>query len=326
MKLLINGIWHSNALLQESDSIEKGTFRSFVSADGSSGFKAEPSRYHLYVSFACPFAHRTILVHKLKKLEDVVSMSVLSPDWGDLNGWIFGGWNDATPDLVNGCFALHQIYTKAKSDFTGRVTVPVLWDKKLSTIVNNESAEIMRMLNNEFKAFTTADINFYPVALQTEIDLMNTFVVNRINVGVYNAGFAKTQADYDVAINVLFEALDELDIRLLSTPYLLGEQLTEADLRLFVTLVRFDVVYYGALKCNLRRLVDYPNLWDYTRRIYNLSGVAETVKFDHIKRHYYDTYEGVIDRRIIPRGPILDWSYPFQTMLHTSLDLVQQTD
>lgn len=308
MKLLIDGIWHADVPLLEGDSIQKGAFRSRISADGASDFQAEPDRYHLYVSFACPFAHRTILVRQLKGLNDVISMSVLSPDWGSSNGWVFGGWSDTTPDPVNGYDALHQVYTKAKPDFTGRVTVPVLWDKKLGTIVNNESAEIMRMLNSEFNAFVKADIDFYPIALQTKIDEMNAFVA-RVNVGVYNAGFAKSQAEYDAALDMLFEALDMLEVRLTQTPYLIGNRLTEADLRLFVTLVRFDIAYYGALNCNLQRLVDYPNLWNYTRSLYHLAGVTETVKFDHIKRHYYDTYEGVINRRIIPRGPILDWRH-----------------
>lgn len=308
MKLLINGVWHSNFQLSEGEKIQKGAFRSHVSADGDSGFKAEPNRYHLYVSFACPFAHRTILVHRLNQLQDVISMSVLSPDWGSPHGWVFGGWSDATPDTVNGCDYLHQVYVQAKPDFTGRVTVPVLWDKKLGTIVNNESAEIMRMLNNEFNAFVDTNVDFYPQALRTEIDEMNAFVADCINLGVYNAGFSKTQAEYDAAVEVLFQALDTLEVRLSNTRYLVGDRLTEADLRLFVTLVRFDVAYYGALNCNLHRLVDYPNLWDYTRYLYHLPGIAETVKFDHIKRHYYDTYEGVIDRRIIPKGPILDWN------------------
>ncbi|MEP0919794.1 glutathione-dependent reductase [Leptolyngbya sp. DQ-M1] len=207
MKLLIDGIWHSNGQLK-GDSIGIGSFRSHVSADGTSDFQVEPNRYHLYVSYACPFAHRTILVRQLKRLDDVISMSVLSPDWGSPDGWVFGGWSDTTPDTVNGCTALHQVYTKAQPDSTGRVTVPVLWDKKLGAIVNNESADIMRMLNNEFNAFAEANIDLYPAALRTEIDQINAFVASRINIGVYNAGFAKTQAQYDEAINSLFNALD----------------------------------------------------------------------------------------------------------------------
>jgi len=306
MKLLIDGVWHSHTQFQ-GDTIQKGGFQSRVCAAGTSEFPAEAGRYHLYVSFACPFAHRTILVRQLKHLHDVISMSVLSPDWGGPEGWVFGGWKDATLDMVNGYHALHQVYTQAQSNFTGRVTVPVLWDKKLGTIVNNESAEIMRMLNNEFNAFTTVDLDLYPVQWRSEIDAVNALVSSQINTGVYHAGFAKTQVDYDQAIDRLFKALDTLEECLSKTHYLVGNQLTEADLRLFTTLVRFDVAYYGALNCNLRRLTDYPNLWNYTRHIFHLPGVAETVKFDHIKRHYYDTYEGVINRRIIPKGPLLDW-------------------
>jgi glutathionyl-hydroquinone reductase len=310
MKLLVNGVWHSDFQPLEGERIQTGSFREIISADGSSGFKAESNRYHLYVSFACPFAHRTILARKLKQLESVISMSVLSPDWGDPNGWIFGNWNDTTPDTINGCDYLHQVYVKAKSDFTGRVTVPVLWDKQTGTIVNNESADILRMLATEFDAFGNARLNLCPQKLLVEIDDINAFVSDRINIGVYKVGFASSQADYDAAIEQLFDALDILETRLSGKQYLVGDSLTEADIRLFVTLVRFDVAYYGALNCNLRHLTDYPNLWNYTRHIYHLPNVAETVKFDHIKRHYYDTYEGVINRRIIPTGPILNWSIP----------------
>lgn len=319
MKLLVNGVWHSNhpdseTLRAERDRIRTHFFRSQITADGSSGFKAERDRYHLYVSYACPFAHRTILVRKLKKLEDVISISVLNPDWGSPQGWVFGGWPESTPDTVNGREYLYQIYQQAKPDFTGKVTVPVLWDKQQGTIVNYESAEIMRMLNNEFNAFGDATVNFYPQELQAEIDEVNAFVANRVNSGVYNAGFASTQANYDVAIDVLFDALDTLEARLTKRQFLVGDRLTEADLRLFVTLVRFDVAYYSALNCNLQRLVDYPNLWNYTRRIYHLPGIAETVKFDHIKRHYFDTHEGVVNRRIVPKGPIVDFNLPLESV------------
>ncbi len=319
MKLLINGSWHSNhfdstELRDESDRIRVQFFRSWVTADGSSGFKAEPDRYHLYVSYACPFAHRTILIRKLRKLENVISMSVLNPDWGSPQGWIFGGWPESTLDTANGHEYLYQVYLQAKPDFTGKVTVPVLWDKQRRTIVNYESAEIMRMLNNEFNAFGHPTVDFFPLNLRPEIDEVNVFVAERVNIGVYNAGFASTQAKYDQAINVLFDGLDTLESRLSNRQFLVGDRLTEADLRLFVTLVRFDVAYYSALNCNVRRLVDYPNLWNYTRRIYNLPGVAETVKLDHIKRHYFDKHEGVINRRIIPKGPTVDFSLPLTSM------------
>jgi putative glutathione S-transferase len=320
MKALVNGVWHSNhpdsqALRAEREHIRAQFFRSWITADGSSGFKAEPDRYHLYVSYACPFAHRTILVRKLKQLESVISMSVLNPDWGGPAGWVFGGWSDTTLDTVNGHDYLYQVYLQAKPDFTGKVTVPVLWDKQRGTIVNYESAEIMRMLNNAFDGFADATIDLYPLELRAEIDQTNAFVGDRVNNGVYSAGFASTQEKYDVAIERLFDALDVLEVRLSDRPFLVGDRLTEADLRLFVTLVRFDTVYYGALNCNIRRLVDYPNLWQYTRRIYQRPGVAETVKFDHIKRHYYDTHEGLINRRLIPKGPLVDFSLPPETVL-----------
>jgi putative glutathione S-transferase len=319
MKLLINGVWHSNhpdskELRTERERVRSQFFRSWITADGSSGFKAESGRYHLYVSYACPFAHRTILVCKLKKLEDVISMSVLNPDWGSPNGWVFGGWADSTLDTVNGHDLLYQAYLQAKPDFTGKVTVPVLWDKQQGTIVNYESAEIMRMLNNEFNAFGDATVDFYPQDLRSEIDEVNAFVAERVNNGVYNAGFASTQAKYDAAVDVLFDALNTLEARLSNHQFLVGDRLTEADLRLFVTLVRFDVAYYGALNCNVRRLVDYPNLWNYTRRIYHLPGVAETVNFNHIKRHYYDTHEGLVNRRIVPKGPTVDFSLPLYSV------------
>lgn len=312
MKALINGTWYPNhsddaELQAERSRIRTQFFRSWITADGSSGFKAEPDRYHLYVSYACPFAHRTILVRRLKKLENVISMSVLNPDWGSPQGWVFGGWSESTLDTVNGHQYLYQVYQQAKPDFTGKVTVPVLWDKKLRTIVNYESAEIMRMLNNEFNAFGDATVDLYPQELRADIDEVNAFVADHVNNGVYNAGFASTQSKYDVAINVLFDALDTLEARLSNRQFLVGDRLTEADLRLFVTLVRFDVAYYSALNCNVRRLVDYPNLWNYTRRIYHLPDVAETVKLDHIKRHYFDTHEGVVNRRIVPFGPAVDF-------------------
>jgi putative glutathione S-transferase len=307
MKLLVNGIWHSDFQPLAGARIPSGSFREFISADGSSGFKAERDRYHLYVSYACPFAHRTILARKLKGLENVISMSVLSPDWGSPNGWVFGNWQDTTPDPINGFDYLHQVYTQAKPDFTGRVTVPVLWDQKTGTIVNNESADILRMFVTEFNGLGNANVDLYPQNLRAEIDHINAFVADRINIGVYKVGFASSQADYDREIDPLFDALDTLETRLSGKQYLVGERFTEADIRLFVTLIRFDVAYYGALNCNLRHLTDYPNLWNYTRRIYQLPGIAETVKFDHIKRHYFDTYEGVINRRIVPKGPMIDF-------------------
>jgi putative glutathione S-transferase len=314
MKLLIKGVWQANhpdsaELQAERNQVRAQFFRDWITADGSSGYKAEPDRYHLYISYACPYAHRTILIRKLKKLETVISMSVLSPDWGGPQGWRFGDWTEATADDVNGYDYLYQVYQQAKPDFTGKVTVPVLWDKQEGTIVNYESAEILRMLNTEFNAFGDASVDFYPRELRAGIDQLNSFIGDRISDGVYHAGFASTQEAYDTAVDQLFESLDSLEQRLGQQPYLLGDRITEADLRLFTTLVRFDVVYYTALRCNIRRLVDYPNLWNYTRRIYHLPGVAETVKFDHIKRHYFDTYEGIINHRIIPKGPEVDFGW-----------------
>lgn len=312
MKLLINGVWYSNhpdspELRTERNQVRAQFFRNWITADGSSDYKAESGHYHLYVSYACPYAHRTILIRKLKQLETVISMSVLNPDWGEPQGWVFGGWTEATTDEVNGHDYLYQVYQQAKSDFTGKVTVPVLWDKQKKTIVNYESAEILRMLNTEFNAFGDASVDFYPKELRAEIDQLNAIIGDRVNDGVYHAGFASTQEGYDAAIDGLFDALDALENRLVDRSYLVGDRFTEADLRLFTTLVRFDLVYYTALRCNVRRLADYPNLWNYARRIYHLPGVAETVKFDHIKRHYFDTHEGLINHRIIPKGPTVNF-------------------
>jgi glutathionyl-hydroquinone reductase len=312
MKLLIDGIWYPNQLDSDELRVRRAQererfFHNYVTADGSSGFKAESGRYHLYVSYACPWAHRTILLRQLKKLEDVISMSVLDPDWGGPNGWVFSNSNDCIPDTANGYDFLHQVYTQAKPDYTGKVTVPVLWDKLQRTIVNNESSEIIRMLNSEFDAFGDASVDLYPQELRAEIDEINAFVFERVNMGVYKAGFASSQDAYETAVDVLFDALDTLEVRLSDRQFLVGDRFTEADIRLFVTLVRFDAVYYGALNCNLRRLVDYPNLWNYTRRLYHLPGVADTVKLEHIKRHYYDIHEGLINRRIVPKGPLLDF-------------------
>ena len=310
MKAMIDGIWYDK--LPEGAQVKLAheqisSFRRWITADGSSGFKAEPERYHLYVSYACPWAHRTILVRMLKRLEKVISISVLDPDWGSANGWVFGNRADCTSDLVNGCDFLHQIYALAKPSYTGRVTVPVLWDTQTGTIVSNESADIIQMLNAEFNQFSSTNLDLYPLALRSEIARMNEMIHDCINTGVYRAGFARTQAEYNHTVILLFDTLDTLNSHLHNKVYLVGNCLTEADIRLFVTLVRFDVVYYGALNCNLHRLVDYPHLWQYTSRLYQLPGVAETVKFDHIKRHYYDIYEGIINCRIVPMGPSISF-------------------
>lgn len=310
IKRLVDGVWYPEVSDRIAATVGRSEtrWRNWVTADGLSGFRPEPGRYHLYVSYACPFAHRTLIIRKLKKLENVISVSVVNPYWGQPHGWTFSDCDGCTADAVNGFDYLHQVYTKAKPDYTGKVTVPLLWDKTQHTAVNNESADIIRMLNREFDAFGDATVDFYPEHLQRGIDDANRFVQRYVNTGVYRAGFARTQEMYDSAVDELFEALDELEVRLSHQRYLIGDRITEADWRFFPTLVRFDTVYHGALNCNLRRLVDYPNLWRYTRELYHVPGVAETVRFDHIKRHYYDHYTGIINRMIVPKGPTLDFS------------------
>jgi putative glutathione S-transferase len=311
MKAMIEGLWRTD--LEPTPAYraaaERARFRSWVRADGSSAFAPEPGRYHVYVSYACPFAHRTLLGRALLGLEEVVSVSVLDPDWGGPLGWAFGSPPAATPDHVNGMASLPEVYRKANPRFTGKVTVPALWDRERATIVNNESAEILRMFEVEFRALHTAAVDPYPQPLRTEIDEVNAFVGPRVNGGVYRAGFAATQGAYDAAVRDLFTALDALEARLATRRFLVGDRLTEADLRLFPTLVRFDVAYYGALRCNLKRLADYPHLLAYTRRILALPGVAATVKLDHVKRHYWDDHD-MINRRIVPIGPAVDFEEP----------------
>ena len=307
MKAMVDGIWHTDAqpTPEWRAAAERARFSGRISADGSSGFAAEPGRYHLYISYACPFAHRTLLARRLLGLEGAISLSVLDPDWSGPDGWVFNDGPLATPDHVNGCATLPEVYRLADPRFTGKVTVPVLWDRARGTIVNNESAEIMRMLATEFRAIGRPEVDLYPEPLRAEIDRLNAFVGPRINGGVYRAGFAATQEAYDAAVLDLFAALDVLEEQLSGRQYLAGERLTEADLRLFPTLIRFDVAYYGALRCNLRRLVEYPCLFAYTRRLYHLPGIAETVRLDHVKRHYWDDH-AMINRRIVPIGPTLD--------------------
>ena len=308
MKAMVDGVWRTDveATPAYRAAAERWRFRDWVSADGSSDYRAAPGRYHLYVSYACPFAHRTLLGRALLGLEEAISISVLDPDWGGPTGWVFGAPPAATPDHVNGLASLPEVYRKASPHFTGRVTVPALWDRDRATIVNNESAEILRMLETEFRAFADPRIELYSEALRAEIEEINAFVGPRVNGGVYRAGFAPTQEAYDAAVIDLFAALDALEAHLGSCDFLVGERLTEADLRLFPTLVRFDVAYYGALRCNLKRLVDYPRLHAYTRRIWALPKVAETVRLDHVKRHYWDDHE-MINRRIVPIGPKVEF-------------------
>ena len=286
---------------------QESIFRNWVTASGESGYLAEPDRYHLYVSLACPWAHRTVIFRKLKKLEGVISLSVVDPI-RDHRGWRFTGSEGEFPDEINGFSLLSEAYLKSDPSFDGRVTVAVLWDKKTQRIVNNESSEIIRMLNAEFNAFTESTIDYYPVELREEIDEINAFVYTNINNGVYRTGFATTQAAYEKAFTALFATLDNLEERLSGQSYLLGNQITEADWRLFTTLVRFDAVYYSHFKCNQKRLVDYLHLWRYTRNLYQVPGVADTVNMDHIKRHYYGTHASLNPTGIVPKGPEIDFT------------------
>ncbi len=282
-----------------------------ITADGSSGFKAEPGRYHLYVSLACPWAHRSIIVRKLKKLEHVVTMSVLDPI-RDERGWAFRPSADGSfgPDPVNGFAFLSEAYLATDPGYTGRFTVPCIWDRQTDRLVTNDFPNISTQLAMEFDAFADRSVDLYPLPLRTEIDAINAVVYEHVNNGVYKAGFATGQAAYEQAFDALFETLGQLDARLSRQRYLVGNQLTEADIRLFTTLVRFDVIYYLHFKCNLRRLVDYPNLWPYTRDLYQTPGFGETVNFDHIKRHYYMTHDTINPSRIVPKGPEVDWLAP----------------
>ena len=309
---LENGIWREgrDARTVSGEFVRRDSqFRDRVTADGASGFPAEAGRYHLYVSLACPWAHRTLIFRKLKGLEGAVSLSVVDPLMLD-QGWAFRTGEGCIPDTVNGHKYLHQLYARARPDYTGRVSVPVLWDKKQGAIVNNESSEIIRMLNSEFEAHAGAHEDYYPKPLRGEIDAVNKVVYECINNGVYRCGFATTQEAYERAFDALFAALDEMEARLDRSRYLVGDRATEADWRLFPTLVRFDAVYHGHFKCNLRRIEDYPNLSHYVRDLYQVPGVAETVDMDHIKRHYYASHRHINPTGIVPKGPALDFSAP----------------
>jgi len=313
MGLLIEGQWRPGWYDTHKTGgrfIREDTrFHDRVSADGTSGYKAEPGRYHLYVSLACPWAHRTLIFRRLKGLDPVISLSVVDPFMGR-DGWHFSDGPGCIPDTVNGCAYLHQVYTAARPDYSGRVTVPVLWDKHTGTIVNNESAEIIRIFNTEFNAFTDVNTDFYPPDLRPRIDAWNERIYETVNNGVYKAGFATTQAAYEEAFDALFNTLDELETVLGGQRYLAGDVLTEADWRLFTTLVRFDGVYYGHFKCNQRRVCDYRNLWAYVRELYQMPGIAQTVDLSHIKRHYYQSHDTINPTRIVPKGPALDFTAP----------------
>ena len=317
MGLLVDGQWVD----QWYDTKKTGgrfvrtqaQFRNWITADGSAGptgqagFKAEANRYHLYVSLACPWASRTLMIRTLKGLEDMISISVVHPLMLE-HGWTFEEGEGVIGDPIFQVRYLHQVYTAVEPDYTGRVTVPVLFDKKTKTIVNNESSEIIRMLNTAFDGLGAKSGNYVPDQWLEEIDAVNDFVYHRINNGVYKAGFATKQEVYEEEVTTLFAALDQMEERLAGQDYLVGNRLTEADIRLFTTLVRFDAVYFGHFKCNLKPLTAYPNLWAYTKRIYQLPGMAQTVNFDHIKRHYYGSHKTINPTGVIPLGPTLDWN------------------
>jgi len=289
-------------------------FRNWVTADGSAGptgeggFAAEAGRYHLYVSLACPWAHRTLVMRKLKKLEDLITVSIVSPKMPDETGWAFTGEMGSTPDALHGADFLWQVYARAVPDYTGRVTVPILWDKKRDTIVNNESAEILRIFNSAFNGLTGDRQDFYPEGSRERIDSINARVYDAINNGVYKAGFATSQQAYEEAYRALFDALDWVEEDLLGkSDYLAGDAMTEADIRLFTTLVRFDAVYYGHFKCNRQRIADFPKVSAYLKRLYDLPGIAETVNIAHIKTHYYWSHKTINPTRIVPVGPELEF-------------------
>lgn len=290
-------------------------FRNWVTKDGSAGpsgeggFIAEPGRYHLYVSHACPWAHRTLIFRALKGLEEVISVSVVHPLM-PTESWVFGEYPGATVDHVNNAHYLYENYLLADPEFNALVTVPVLWDKKRQTIVNNESSEIIRMLNTAFDDYGNANLDFYPQALRKEIDAINAVVYDKVNNGVYRAGFATTQSAYEDAFDSLFATLDMLEDKLSQQRYLVGDQITEADWRLFTTLVRFDAVYYSHFKTNKKRIMDYPNLWAYTRELYQVPGIAETVNMDHIKTHYFGSHRSINPTGIVPKGPDIDFMQP----------------
>ena len=319
MGLLIDGVWHDQWYDTKSSKgrfrRQQSQFRNWITPDGApgpsgeGGFAAEADRYHLYISHACPWAHRTLIFRRLKGLEEMISLSVVHWHMGD-QGWTFEEGDGVIADTVNGARYLHQVYTAANPRYSGRVTVPVLWDKKRGTIVSNESSEIIRMFNNAFDGIGAREGDYYPQALAAEIDAINARVYDTVNNGVYKAGFATTQDAYEEAVYPLFETLDWLDARLSERRYLLGDSVTEADWRLFTTLIRFDAVYVGHFKCNLRRIADYPHLSGYLRELYQWPGVAETVHFDHIKKHYYGSHETVNPSGIVPAGPVLNLDAP----------------
>ncbi|MDJ1178294.1 glutathione S-transferase family protein [Roseofilum sp. BLCC_M91] len=311
--LLVDGQWVSRREQSDREGNfvrPQTTFRNEITADGSSGFKAESGRYHLYISWACPWAHRTAIMRKLKGLESAIGLSVVDPEI-DQNGWEFSEAVGCIPDMINQADYLWQIYLKADANYSGRVTVPVLWDKKTETIVNNESREIIRMLDTEFERLAQRQVTFYPEELRDIIDGTIDTIYQPINNGVYRAGFATTQAAYERGLMDLFDALEHWDRVLEQQPYLCGDCITQADWCLFTTLIRFDLVYYTHFKCNLHHISDYPNLWSYLKELYQVPGVSETCDFDHIKRHYYRSHTDINPTQIVPKGPILDFEAPY---------------
>ncbi len=319
MGVMVEGRWHdrwydtkgSQGRFVRSES----QFRNWVTEDGRpgptgrGGFKAEPGRYHLYAGLACPWTHRTLIFRALKGLDEIIPISVTHWFMG-AEGWTFEDGPGVIADPIHGARRVHEIYKAAAADYSGRVTVPVLWDRQTATIVSNESADIIRMMNSAFDQLGAAAGDYYPEPIRAEIDAINAEIYERVNNGVYRAGFATSQAAYEESVEPLFVTLDRLEALLGQQRYLCGSQITEADWRLFPTLVRFDPVYVGHFKCNIRRLSDYPNLWAYTREMFQWPGIRETVNFEHIKRHYYESHESINPTRIVPIGPSLDFEKP----------------
>jgi putative glutathione S-transferase len=319
MGLLVDGVWQDRWYDTGKTGgrfVRTGSqFRNWVTPDGApgptgqGGFPAEAGRYHLYISRACPWAHRTMIFRALKGLEDTISFSVTHWVMAE-QGWTFEPGPGVVPETVNGARVLHEVYTRADPHYTGRVTVPVLWDKQRRTIVSNESADIIRMLNSAFGRVGAWEGDYYPEDLRGEIDALNARIYDTVNNGVYKAGFATTQAAYEEAVRPLFETLGWLEQRLATQRFLCGDRQTEADWRLFTTLVRFDPVYVGHFKCNIRRIADHPNLWSYTRELYQTPGIRETVDFGHIKGHYYQSHTTINSTGIVPLGPAIDFDAP----------------
>ncbi len=313
MGLLVDGQWQDKWYDTDSNGgefkRESASFREQISNEEGAAFPPESGRYHMYVSLACPWAHRALIFRKLKELEDHISVSVVCPDMLD-EGWTFEDYPGATGDTLYGKRFLRELYQLHDDTVTTRVTVPLLWDKQTKQIVSNESSEIIRMFNSAFNDLTGNTADYYPAKLQEEIDTVNDMVYHTINNGVYKAGFATTQDAYEEAVNALFKSLDVLETRLQQQPYLVGDTLTEADWRLFTTLIRFDPVYHGHFKCNRRQIADYPAMYNYMKRLYQHPGVAETVNFDHIKRHYYYSHTMINPTQVVPVGPEQDLTTP----------------